>query len=191
MYLCNLVVVMSVMLRKVFLWACGLFGAVPAISSAQQISEVFSCAGGDAEFAVSGSAYVCLWNMGEPITESFGTREGFDASRKRLTQGFEQGEGYVEDPLRAGSEKQEELGFKLVLYPNPTRGRMQGRLAGKAGNLFQAELRNLSGTTVWRRVMESGNLRLDLTGNPAGIYVLQLTDSRTGKTAVYKIIKAA
>lgn len=170
-------------------WACLLVGSMPAFLHAQRISEVFSCAGGDAGFSVGGTEYVCLWNLGEPITETFGTREGFDASKKRLTQGFEQGDGYVEDPFRVGTEAQE--GFGFVLYPNPTRGRLQGRVAGERGHRFRAELRSLSGNVVAHRILESGNFHLDLTGNPDGIYVFFLTDFLTGKTAVCKIVKVS
>ncbi len=149
---------------------------------------VFSSGGGLAEFSLAGSPCSCAWNIGEPITEEFGSRAGFDASKKRLTQGFEQGEGYVEDPFTAGLEDREKS-FSFSLYPNPTRGKMQGRLAGRQDRAFILELRSMSGFLLWKERRFPGDLELDLEAFPAGAYVLSVTEQATGDFSLCKIIK--
>ncbi|MDE6694581.1 MAG: hypothetical protein K2J57_01960 [Bacteroidales bacterium] len=177
-------------------WAFAALLLAPASLQAQeeapQTAFVFSNGGGWGNFqgnAFEGEGFTAAWNIGEPITEEFGTRPGFDASKKRLTQGFEQGEGYIADPMATRNESVESDGIKLFLTPNPTRGRMQGRLAGIDARLYRLELRNLSGFCLWSEERYAGELELDLTPFPDGLYVLAVTDRVLHRNLLFKIIK--
>ena len=159
-----------------------------------QTAFVFSNGGGWERFqgeAFGGGIFSASWNIGEPITEEFGTRPGFDASKKRLTQGFEQGDGYIADPMATPTRNEgvEAAGIKLFLTPNPTQGRMQGRFEGTDSRLYRLELRNLSGLFVWSEERYAGELELDLTPFPDGLYVLAVTDRVLHKNLLFKIIK--
>ena len=159
-----------------------------------QTAFVFSNGGGWERFqggAFGGGIFSASWNIGEPITEEFGTRPGFDASKKRLTQGFEQGEGYIADPMATPTrnETMEAAGIKLVLSPNPTQGKMRGSFEGTDNHLYRLELRNLSGLCVWSEERYAGELELDLTPFPDGLYVLAVTDRVLHKNLLFKIIK--
>lgn len=179
-----------------FAWALAPVLLVPASLQAQeeapQTAFVFSNGGGWGNFqgdAFEGGIFSASWNIGEPITEEFGTRPGFDASKKRLTQGFEQGEGYIEDPMATRNEGVEAFGIKLFLSPNPTRGKMQGRLAGIDARLYRLELRNLAGFCVWSEERCAGELELDLTPFPDGLYILAVTDKVLHRNLLFKVIK--
>lgn len=168
--------------------------SLQAQEDAPQTAFVFSNGGGWGSFqgsAFEGGSFSAAWNIGEPITEEFGTRPGFDASKKRLTQGFEQGEGYIEDPMavEARNETAEAAGIRLLLTPNPTHGKMQGRLEGQDSRLYRLELRNLSGLCVWSEERCAGALELDLTPFPDGLYVLAVTDRVLHGNLLFKIIK--
>lgn len=139
--------------------------------------------------AFGGEAFSVCWNIGEPITEEFGTRPGFDASKKRLTQGFEQGDGYIEDPMATLNEAAETAGIGITLRPNPTQGKMRGLLKGMDNHTYRLELRNLSGVCLWSEERRAGELELDLTSFPGGLYVLGVTDRETHANVLFKIIK--
>lgn len=80
----------------------------------------------------------------------------------------------------------------LRLYPNPTGGLLTvdiPRLSGTATRI-ESRLVDLNGRTVRQpnTAPYTGRLDLDLSGLPAGIYILQLTDARGGR-ALRRVVK--
>ncbi len=180
--------------RSVWALAAVLLASAPlrAQEETPQTAFVFSNGGGWDTFqgsAFDGGVFSAAWNIGEPITEEFGTRPGFDASKKRLTQGFEQGEGYIDDPMATRNEGVEAAGIKLFLTPNPTRGKIWGSFEGIASRLYRLELRDLSGLCLWSEDRCAGELELDLTLFPSGLYMLGVTDREAHTNLLFKIIK--
>ena len=164
--------------------------AVAGSASAQTEAafSVLSAAGGSQTVSVGGQTLTCDWNLGEPLTETFGSYPGFDASKKRLTQGFEQGEGFIEDPFAQdlGNEYGEEPDIRV--FPNPVRQYLNVVLPEEAGAAGTLRLRNLHGALLYvRREAKAGGYGLDMTGLPDGVYVLEVETERGNRS--FKIVK--
>lgn len=168
----------------------------PFVSVAQVDLYTFSAAGGLADFSVSGTSAVCLWNLGETVTEEFGSKGDFDASKKRLTQGFEQGEGFIADPLDI-AESEQDGGEEFEIYPNPSAGFFHVSVLRGKSSVYRVRVGNTAGMSVWARTETDHEFSVDLRQYPDGIYFLQverLDASVLGKVAsrkVFKIIKVS
>ena len=78
-------------------------------------------------------------------------------------------------------------GVSLSLYPNPTSSKFTLSFSEETLPAVQAELCTAGGAVIEIRKVKSTAEEFDLTGKPAGIYLLRLT---TGKhTQAWKIIK--
>ena len=152
--------------------------------------SVFSSAGGSERFFLGGETVDCYWNIGEPITETFGTRPGFDASKKRLTQGFEQGEGFIEDPLDTRVEWVEGEDCQIQIYPNPLRSTLYVRLWDKSNREYTLSLHNVQGVRLYHAAgLRTGIHRMELQGLHAGVYLLEIQTGSAVKA--YKLIKVS
>ncbi|MDP2175965.1 MAG: SBBP repeat-containing protein [Bacteroidota bacterium] len=79
-----------------------------------------------------------------------------------------------------------DLGFELVFYPNPTNGKLIIEL-GKELNNVQLTVRNLLGQEIYYKNYASANqIELNLE-SPSGIYLIEILSN--GKKAVLKILK--
>ncbi|RYZ24619.1 MAG: T9SS type A sorting domain-containing protein [Chitinophagaceae bacterium] len=92
---------------------------------------------------------------------------------------------------RTASAASDEAGLNVSVGPNPTQGRatifLQGSAAGKS---YSVQLLSQQGAVLSRPATLSGDHhQVDLTGLPAGVYVLQLTDTRSGKTIRKQVVK--
>ncbi len=77
-------------------------------------------------------------------------------------------------------------GFGFVIAPNPTDG--QFTISGMRGNNErEIVITNLLGEVLFTHNAVGSNIQLDLTGYPAGIYLVQVRDKDSGKTGVRKI----
>ena len=76
----------------------------------------------------------------------------------------------------------------LRIYPNPTHGMVTVEIQDYTGET-QAEFRltNMSGQLITGRKADAGTQSFDLSRQPAGIYLLQITIK--GKSVVWRIIK--
>ncbi len=150
--------------------------------------SVLSAAGGSQTVSIDGQTLTCDWNIGEPLTETFGSYPGFDASKKRLTQGFEQGEGFIEDPYAQdlGNEYGDAIDIKV--FPNPVRHYLNVVLPEDAGAANTLRLRNLHGALIYaRQEAKAGGYGLDMSRLPAGVYVLEVETGRGNRS--FKIVK--
>lgn len=179
-------------LRYVLPWGAVMLAGVSSLSAQTEVVfSVVSTAGGAETVSIDGRNYTCSWNIGEPLTETFGSYPGFDASKKRLTQGFEQGEGFIEDPFaqELGNEGYGEGSrTDIRVFPNPVRQHLNVVLPEEAGKSYSLCLRNLHGGSLYaRREAGAGSYGLDMTRLPAGVYVL---DVETGNSCrSFKIVK--
>lgn len=152
---------------------------------------VFSAAGGTDTVLMSGESVFCDWNIGEPLTETFGSYPGFDASKKRLTQGFEQGEGFIEDPFAQNLDNENWKGVadgKVCIYPNPVRQNLHVVLSDQMNLKYTLTLRNLQGGSVRvRQQLPSGGYTIDMARFPAGVYVLEV--EAAGERRGFKVVK--
>lgn len=155
---------------------------------------VLSSAGGSETVLIGGKVLGCDWNIGEPITETFGSRyptaddPGFDASKKRLTQGFEQGEGFIEDPYESDLANQDREEMPAVkVYPNPVRDFLHIVLP-ECDGAYTLCLRGLQGGVLYtRREATAGGYGLDMKRLSAGIYVLEVEMEQSRQW--FKIVK--
>lgn len=155
---------------------------------------VFSSAGGTDTVLMGGESVFCDWNMGEPITETFGSYPGFDASKKRLTQGFEQGEGFIEDPFaeewgNVGNGDPERIGSGLVrVYPNPVRYTLNVVLSDETELNYTLSLRALQGGHLAvRQQAKAGSYTMDMSRFPSGVYLLEVIAGT--ERGVFKVVK--
>ncbi|TCJ17737.1 T9SS type A sorting domain-containing protein [Flaviaesturariibacter flavus] len=79
----------------------------------------------------------------------------------------------------------------LSVGPNPTQGRTTVFLRGEErGKTYSVQLLSQQGAVLSRPAAFSGDRHtVDLTGLPAGVYLLQLTDTRSGKTIRRQVVK--
>lgn len=138
---------------------------------------------------INGTSVIGYWNIGEPITETFGSDLDFDASKKRLTQGFEQGEGFIEDPFEPEVSNQDGQELPAVkVFPNPVRNGLHVVLSDDTGLRYRLSLRNLQGVLMYtRQEAKAGGYSLDMTRLSAGIYVLEVETDKGSQS--FKIVK--
>lgn len=183
------------------LWTASVFSGLSAQTVAQ---EALVSAGAEEKGVLGRGGDDCLlyWAMGEPVVETYAE------SKKILSQGFWQGEGYIQDTIGMDTAWYE-LGVEAahllewVCYPNPTVGPLQLRLRALADVSLAADLwlSDGQGRVLCRRTARELPWQdaLDLSAYPAGVYVLTLSwhgaggvsvgDSGGGRTKCYKIIK--
>lgn len=198
-------------------WACALVSAFGwALGggelSAQTIErEVISSAGAVVAKAPLGEAGIpcsLTWVIGEVMSETYA------GSRKIVSQGFLQGEGFIRDTIsmdtawmQLGVERGQ--GVEMLCYPNPTTGplQLQFRVVSGGNMTVDCVLTDMQGRVLHRQ--EVGALpkqaAMDLSSYPAGTYFLQVRCRPMGwsprpgtapsglttavSTKVYKIIK--
>lgn len=171
---------------------CVLLGAQRVQAQVEADFSVLSPAGGTTTMGAGNQAIVVDWNLGEPITGAFGTNDHFDASKKRLTQGFEQGEGFIEDPfgedtLDLGNANAMVLNGVRV-YPNPVKDNLHVVLPDGQDPTYTLSLRDLRGTLLSsRRQAAAGSYSLNMSPYPMGVYLLEV-ENKAGRTA-FKIVK--
>lgn len=82
----------------------------------------------------------------------------------------------------------------LNVYPNPASSFINIQLNKLNANLVSATIRNMNNNIVWSRnnvpVTSLNNLRVDVSGFAAGIYILQVTDHDHNKTITTKVVVA-
>ena len=160
--------------------SCGLL-------SAQTIGREVLASGGAEErqtLGTGGDPCLITWSIGEPMGETYTN------SKKILSQGFLQGEGFILDTIGMNADMDADsiwgpLGVEterlveIRCYPNPTHGPLQVVLnpLGTDGMVAEAVLTDLHG----RRLQHASVGRLpwqetlDLSAYPGGTYLLRLT----------------
>ena len=82
-----------------------------------------------------------------------------------------------------GIEETEANAFASV-HPNPT----NGMVTIKGDNLHQTQVVNILGQQVFSMQCKGNELQIDMTGLPAGIYFVNITDE-LGRKCVHKVVK--
>ena len=182
--------------------SCGLL-------SAQTIEREVLSSGGEAvrqTLGQGGEPCLMTWTIGEPMGETYA------GSKKILSQGFLQGEGFILDTIGMDADMdsawnplavETERLVEIICYPNPTHGPLQVVLnpVGAAGAVADVVLTDMQG----RRLYHGSGSRLpwqetlDMSAYPAGTYLLGLTlrlasdagarQTETVRVKTYKIIK--
>lgn len=157
----------------------------------QQVDlSVFSSSGGSVTLSLGGETVECYWNIGETITETFGTTSGFDASKKRLTQGFEQGEGFIEDPLATRIAWEEGEDYRVEIYPNPVRQTLYVRLRDESNREYALSLCDMQGRRLLQQTgLHAGLHSMETCNLHAGIYLLEVRAGGILKS--FKLIKVS
>jgi hypothetical protein len=77
---------------------------------------------------------------------------------------------------------------KILLFPNPTRGNITIKFESYQEDASsRVYLYGISGNSLMNEPVTSTSINIDLSGYPAGIYILKITLS--GKTTQWKVIK--
>lgn len=179
----------------------GAFGPLPA----QTIERDVLSSGGAAErqtLGSSGKPCLMTWTIGEPMGETYA------GSKKILSQGFLQGEGFILDTIGMNTDMDSDTTWRplaleterlveILCYPNPTHGPLQVVLnpVGAGGVVAEVVLTDMQGRRLYRG--SAGRLpwqeTLDLSAYPAGTYLLGLTlrvpSGEAVRVKTYKIIK--
>lgn len=181
----------------------GLWGGLLSAQTVEREALSSGGAGVAATLGTDGARCTMTWTIGEPIGETYA------GSKKILSQGFQQGEGFIRDTIgmdtawaQLGVEAA--LSVALSCYPNPTAGLLEIRLdpIGDFPVSAVVELTDLQGRCLYRRSVSGLPWRegADLSAYPAGTYVLTLQVSAAGqggtspsvaawRRKAYKIIK--
>ncbi|MDE6440115.1 MAG: hypothetical protein K2K51_03745 [Bacteroidales bacterium] len=194
--------------RETRLWLMaailGLGGSL-GLLSAQTIEREVLSSGGETKrqtLGFDGELCVMTWTIGEPIGETYA------GSKKIISQGFLQGEGFIRDTIDMDTAwtslavEAEQL-VEVLLYPNPTHGPLQVVLnpVGAGHVMGEALLTDMRGRRLYHG--PAGRLpwreTLDLSAYPAGTYLLNLTlrlsldgsarQTEAVRVKTYKIIK--
>ena len=136
----------------------------------------------EAVTAAGGSARVgnisVSWSIGEAMTETY-VQTSFT-----LTQGVQQPVVKVENV----SSSSEMNAYKIVAYPNPTSDAVTVSVAGTTGQSLALKLFDATGKLLQATQMTDSETRVSLSNLPAGIYLLQVSDSKNN-VQIFKIIK--
>lgn len=169
-----------------YLWGCLLALLYPAGLSAQAVirdtarQEVLVSAGGSAMGTLGrgGAGCTVYWSVGEPVVETYA------GSKKVLTQGFWQADGYIRDTVEMDTAWLD-LGLEavrlaeLVCFPNPTDGPLRLQLRRMTDVSMAAELwlSDGQGRVLCRKAVRDWPWQgtMDLSAYPAGVYVLTLS----------------
>ncbi len=81
------------------------------------------------------------------------------------------------------AEKHDVQSLKLLTCPNPSHGQFRATIEGSGTGLFTYRIVSLSGQVMESRNSASVFEDFDLSGNPAGIYYLQVMQGNTQLTA--------
>ena len=186
----------------------GLAGAFGSLS-AQTIGREVLSSGGAAErqtLGAGGEPCLMTWTIGEPMGETYA------GSKKILSQGFLQGEGFILDTIGMNADmdsiwnplavEAEQL-VEIICYPNPTHGPLQVVLnpVGAGSVVADVALTDMQGRRLYHA--SAGRLpwqeALDLSAYPAGTYLLNLTlrlspeggalHTEAVRSKTYKIVK--
>lgn len=76
---------------------------------------------------------------------------------------------------------------QVSLYPNPTYGKFTVALTGLCEERINATLSTATGTVIQQGKLTSLQSTFDLSGQPAGVYLLRLSTDK--ETHVWKIVK--
>lgn len=111
--------------------------------------------------------------LGEPVAQTF-------VNDETLQQGFHQVwlvATPVVDPADAPSE--------VAVFPNPTAGLLNIRAEAE----LDAQIFDASGRSLIRADCPAGGAQMDLSGLPAGLYVLRLLDNQGAPVRAFRIQK--
>jgi len=78
------------------------------------------------------------------------------------------------------------LDFQAFVYPNPASDKLSIYLSKKSQ--FKVRILNISGQTILQTETLTDNVALDLKNIPAGLYIVQVIDSKTKERITKKII---
>jgi hypothetical protein len=98
---------------------------------------------------------------------------------------------FLERPQKAENNI-EQNDYQIQVFPNPNGGSFTLNLPvseqnsdDETSNVF---VYNLLGATVYNKTLSNGQVQIDLSNQPKGIYFVKATDNKTGKTDVKKVI---
>ena len=146
------------------------------ISNGQSISLQVVVSSGDFFSSPSGSL---AWSLGEILTETY------QQTNNSLTQGFHQPET---SPV-TGFEKGNEIA--LAIYPNPTIDLVNVKIS--QNGTYQFDVLDLHGRKLNRTELTIDNetlvYEINLKDFAPAIYLLKITNIRTGRISFFKIEK--
>jgi hypothetical protein len=161
------------MKRKRYILIAGAVVLMAGNISAQTLKPDITTTTGDYYSNAAGSL---SWTMGEPIIETYSDGSNI------LTQGFQQSSYSV-----TAVENVNEPHVIVTVYPNPSDGIINIR-SNENKNL-NAELIEIEGKTVYRRVLENGQGEMNLGSLADGIYLLRVYDDSGKLIQTLKIQK--
>lgn len=153
-----------------------LFGVAPAAAQ-----NVISPIGGDVSGAGGSLSYTC----GEIAVKKSVARA---ITVVNITQTFTEGvqQAFIGNP----NSIENPLPFNISVYPNPTQDRVAITIdAEQVNNGLNYTLYNIQGKEISSAEVNNEVTEIDLTGNAAGTYILQLQSNDKSKSNTYKIIK--
>jgi len=149
-----------------------LFLLIIAVGSSVSAQKVISANGGTA----TTEGVQVSWTVGEPVTATVS-----DANNT-LTQGFQQSKLTV-----TAIDDIQIAGVDVNVYPNPTSDYVNVHFSKALENITYL-LFDLSGKLIQKKIIESTNVKIDMTGYSGGSYILRLNSGQQ-QLQSFKIIK--
>jgi hypothetical protein len=81
-----------------------------------------------------------------------------------------------------GQNENDALENMVLVYPNPTSGTITISLANLPSEPTGVKIMNASGQTIWYQILEGKEMIVDLSGNPPGMYIVNVIQSTFTKT---------
>ena len=112
----------------------------------------------------------------------------YDANGNRILRQIEIGGGRGEAATATIGAMESHEPLEVTLYPNPTEGRFSvGVASAESSERVRATVTTVTGEVLCDKTVADQTTEFDLTGQPAGIYLLRLTVR--GESQVWKVIK--
>lgn len=172
-------------------------GSIGNLAAQGIVRQVFATAGKVDKADIATASYLLSWTMGEPISVTYA------GSKKRLTEGFQQGVGFVKDTIGSDSAdcsmSNEDLElFEIFYYPNPITENLYLNISPltQQNHKIEIEIFNYSASLCKKINVEnlpySG--KIDFSSLERGVYLLKISllskTSRLPKyQKVYKLVK--
>ena len=150
---------------------------VVGIGHAQSLGQVVMSNSGT---TLSGASNTLSFTLGEPVIGNISNGES-------LGQGFWL--GAIEEAVLGAEDFT--LETNATVYPNPVKDLLNIRFEDMAGEDFEIALYDIRGTVVMQREFtnSSGTELLNFEAFAAGVYVLKVVQTASGKNKTFKLIK--
>jgi hypothetical protein len=137
---------------------------------------------------------ITLWGsfLACPAQQSNTVTFNYDSNGNRIGQAFTSGVGRANETAMSDNNSASTIldsfkAMKVNIYPNPTHDKVFLSIENIAKTLVHAKLVTETGATLWESNITGDVESIDLSGQAAGVFLLELTVERERR--IWKVIK--